>query len=163
MEQLKTIFRGRPIWMNVLMVFCAYMTFIYMPFDMFIKPVAEDEEVWFGYMLTGWAAKATEPIHWAIYGFGFYGFLKMKSWMFPWASLYVFQVAIAMGVWGYLYGSGSIVGSIVVGAVFAVLGVMLWLAKPQFSGLAAESGEISEVEDPAPATENPETETQGNN
>ena len=27
--------------------FCCYMTFIYMPFDMFIKPVAEDKEmVW---------------------------------------------------------------------------------------------------------------------
>ena len=69
MEQLKSLFEGRPIWMNAMFVFCAYMTFIYMPFDMFIKPVAEDEEIWFAYMLTGWAAKATEPIQWAIYGY----------------------------------------------------------------------------------------------
>ena len=38
--------------MNLVMVFCAYMTFLYMPFDMLLKPVAEDQEVWFGYMLT---------------------------------------------------------------------------------------------------------------
>ena len=49
----------RPLWMNGLLAFCAYMTFIYMPFDIFIKPVAEDQEVWFGFMLTGWWAKAS--------------------------------------------------------------------------------------------------------
>ena len=52
--------------MTGLMVFCAYMTFIYMPFDLFYKPVAEDAEVWLGITLYGWAAKSTEPLHWAI-------------------------------------------------------------------------------------------------
>ena len=28
--------------------------------------------------LTGWWAKATEPVHWLIYGAGAYGFWKMK-------------------------------------------------------------------------------------
>ena len=64
--------------MNGVYLFCAYMTFVYMPFDIFIKPVAEDQEVWFGFMLTGWWAKATAPLHWLIYGFGFYGFLKKR-------------------------------------------------------------------------------------
>jgi hypothetical protein len=41
--------------MNALLVFCAYMTTVYLPFDLFWKPVAEDQEVWFGFMLSGWA------------------------------------------------------------------------------------------------------------
>ena len=35
----------RPWWMQCLLGFCLYMTFVYMPFDLFLKPVAEDEDV----------------------------------------------------------------------------------------------------------------------
>jgi hypothetical protein len=142
LDKLKAAFTGRPIWMNALMVFCAYMTFIYMPFDLFIKPVAEDEEIWFGFMLHGWAAKATEPIHWAIYAGGFYGFLKMKSWMFPWAALYVFQVAIAMGVWPWLNQGMAPYAGIPFAVPFVVLGVMLWMAKDKFAGVPGEAAAV---------------------
>lgn len=135
MEKLKALFVGRPLWMNVLMVFCAYMTFIYMPFDLFYKPVEQDEEVWFGFMLHGWWAKATEPLHWLIYGAGMYGFLKMKSWMFPWAALYTFQVAISMLVWSLLYGGGNVLVGVVAALPFVILGVMLWQARSQFNGM----------------------------
>ena len=89
----------RPWWMNALFAFCVFMTFAYMPFDFFWKPVADDQEVWFGFLLHGWAAKATEPLHWAIYAAGAYGFWKMRAWMHPWAALYTAQVAIGMLVW----------------------------------------------------------------
>ena len=135
MEKLKALFVGRPLWMNVLMVFCAYMTFIYMPFDLFYKPVEQDKEVWFGFMLHGWWAKATEPLHWLIYGAGMYGFLKMKSWMFPWAALYTFQVAISMLVWSLLYGGGNVLFGAVAALPFVILGVMLWQARSQFNGM----------------------------
>ena len=135
MEKLKALFVGRPLWMNVLMVFCAYMTFIYMPFDLFYKPVEQDEEVWFGFMLHGWWAKATEPLHWLIYGAGMYGFLKMKSWMFPWAALYTFQVAISMLVWSLLYGGGNVLFGAVAALPFVILGVVLWQARSQFNGM----------------------------
>lgn len=129
---IKLIFTGRPVWMTALLLFCGYMTFIYMPFDFFYKPVAEDVEVWFGLALHGWAAKATEPIHWMIYGAGFYGFLKMKTWMFPWAAIYVAQVAIAMFVWSIINDRGSVGVGIVSGSVFVLLGIALWLAKDDF-------------------------------
>ena len=135
MEKLKALFVGRPLWMNVLMVFCAYMTFIYMPFDLFYKPVEQDKEVWFGFMLHGWWAKATEPLHWLIYGAGMYGFLQMKSWMFPWAALYTFQVAISMLVWSLLYGGGNVLFGAVAALPFVILGVMLWQARSQFNGM----------------------------
>ena len=135
MERLKAIFVGRPSWMNVLMVFCAYMTFIYMPFDLFYKPIDQDDEVWFGFVLKGWWAKATEPLHWFIYGAGLFGFLKMKAWMFPWASLYAFQVSIAMLVWNFIYGDSNLILGAIAAAPFAVLGGLLWKAKPQFNGM----------------------------
>ncbi len=131
MDKVRAIFADRPLWMNALMLFCGYMTFIYMPFDMFIKPVAEDREVWFGFMLSGWMAKATEPLHWLIYGFGFYGFLKMKNWMWPWAGLYVIQVAIGMFVWAMLYAGGMIVGAIA-GLLFGALAVQLLRSRKIF-------------------------------
>lgn len=94
-------FGRRPWWMNALFAFCGFMTFVYMPWDFFWKPVAQDEEVWFGILLHGWAAKATEPLHWAIYAAGAYGFWKMRAWMHPWAAVYVAQIAIGMLVWGF--------------------------------------------------------------
>ncbi len=129
-EKLKTFWFERPWWMNFLLAFCAYMTFIYMPFDLFYKPVERDQEVWFGFMLTGWWAKATAPLHWLIYGFGFYGFLKLKAWMFPWASLYVVQVAIGFFVFSAMRG-GWIFGALSA-ALFGLLAFYLWRARPLF-------------------------------
>lgn len=127
------LFGGRPVWMNLLMLFCGYMTFFYLPWDLLVKPVASDQEVWFGLMLTGWAAKATEPIHWAIYAGGTYGFWKMRSWMWPWASLYVAQIAIGMFVWQLLDERGSgLLGGAISAAPFIVLTVILWRARERF-------------------------------
>ncbi|MBT3426955.1 MAG: hypothetical protein HOL98_13300 [Gammaproteobacteria bacterium] len=134
MTSAKTLFQGRPFWMNGLMLFCFYMTFIYMPFDLFYKTVAGDQEVWFGFLLTGWAAKLTEPLHWLIYALGSFGFLKMKSWMWPWAAVYVLQVAISMFVWALVDPRG---GGVLFGAVaalpFVLLAVFLLKNKQQFS------------------------------
>lgn len=113
--------------------FCIYMTFIYMPFDLLWKPVAEDHEVWFGFTLTGWWAKATEPLHWLIYGFGAYGFWKMKSWMWPWAALYAAQVTIAMAAFGLINGQGNVTAAVIAGLIFSVPMIALWRAKSRFA------------------------------
>jgi hypothetical protein len=129
------LFQGRPLWVNALMVFCAYMTFVYLPFDLFLKPVAQDEEVWFGFMLRGWAAKATEPLHWAIYSAGAWGFYKMRAWVWPWAALYVAQIAVGMFVWQILDQRGwGWAGGVVAATPFAILSLALWRARPQPSG-----------------------------
>jgi short-subunit dehydrogenase len=132
---LRSLFAGRPAWMNVLMVFCGYMAFVYVPWDFFLKPVAVDEEVWFGVMFHGWAAKVAEPFHWAVYAAGAHGFRNMKSWMWPWAAVYVGQVAFGMLVWNLLYGIGGVRGfAVAVGAflVFSLLARELWRAQPLF-------------------------------
>jgi len=134
LDAIRTDWRMRPWWMNTIFYFCVYMTFVYMPFDLFLKPVAHDHEVWFGIALHGWWAKATEPLHWLIYGAGAYGFWKMKAWMWPWAAVYTGQVLIGMLVWNVVNpnGAGWLAG-LVSAAIFAVPMVALWHARSQFS------------------------------
>ena len=127
------LFEGRPGWMNALMVFCAYMALIYMPFDLFWKPVEEDVEVWFGIMLRGWAAKMTEPLHWAIYAAGGWGFYRMRSWMWPWAALYVAQIAVGMLVWSVVAERGwGIAAGLAAAVPFSILAAVLWRSRPLF-------------------------------
>ena len=134
MTWLRSLFAGRPIWINALMVFCGYMTFIYLPWDLFIKPVAVDQEVWFGVLFTGWAAKVAALPHWAIYAAGTLGFYRMRGWMWPWAAVYTAQIAVGMLVWsvleikggrGWFYGAASFLP-------FAALTYALWNARRLF-------------------------------
>ena len=126
--------RQRPWWMNLLMVFCAYMAFIHMPWDILVKPVARDAEAWFGFLLHGWWAKLTEPLHWVIYAAGAYGFWHMRKWMWPWAALYAAQVAVGMFVWNVVYvgGARGWVGGLVSFVPLAVIAAALWNAQDRF-------------------------------
>lgn len=121
--------------MTVLWVFCVYMTFVYVPFDIFFKPIAEDREVWFGVALSGWWAKATAPIHWIIYALGAWGFWGMHRWMWPWAAVYAGQVAVGMLVWNLTdaRGRGWVAGAITA-FMFMLPTIALWRAKPLFVG-----------------------------
>ena len=58
-EWLRSLFAGRPWWMNGLMLFCFFMSFIYVPWDLLLKPLEKDVDVWFGIMFTGWQAKVS--------------------------------------------------------------------------------------------------------
>jgi hypothetical protein len=133
-DRLRHNFTRRPLWMNALMLFCTYMTFVYVPWDLFVKPVAVDEEVWFGIRFHGWAAKAATPLHWAIYAAGTWGFWHMRPWMWPWAAVYAGQVAIGMLVWPILYveGVGGWIFGLVAFAVFGALTLALWRARELF-------------------------------
>ena len=140
MEKLKANLARRPWWMNVLMLFCGYMTFVYVPWDMLFKPVAEAEEVWFGIVLTGWAARVSEPLHWLIYGAGTWGFWKMKGWMHPWASVYTMQVAVSMLIWNVVADNGQgWVAGLLMALPFVVLAVLLWQAKSLWIMAAASA------------------------
>jgi len=118
-----------------MMIFCAYMAVIYMPFDFLLKPIAHDEEVWFGIIFHGWAAKLTEPLHWLIYALGAYGFWHMRPWMWPWAAVYVGQIAVAMVVWNLFYVGGiwGWLAAFASGGVFALLTRALWQRSDLFT------------------------------
>ena len=126
--------------MQLFWLFTLYMTFVYAPFDIFFKDMADAEEVWFGILLTGTWARVTEPLHWLIYGLGAFGFWKMKPWMHPWAGLYVVQIAIAMAVYNLVDPRGQgIVGAAISFAIFMALAVVLWQAKDWFKAEKTES------------------------
>ncbi len=129
----RTEWAQRPWWMNLIFAFCIYMTVVYMPFDLFWKPVEVDQEVWLGVMLHGWAAKATEPLHWAIYAAGAYGFWKMRPWMWPWAAVYLLQITIGMFVFNLLDPrGGGWPGGLVSAAVFLIPTVAMWRSRARF-------------------------------
>ena len=46
----------RPLWVNEALGFCSSMT-LFISWDIFIKPMSVDEEVWIGHVLHGWIAK----------------------------------------------------------------------------------------------------------
>ena len=142
MEFVINEWRKRPWWMNLMWIFTIYMTFIYLPYDIFTKDVAIAEEVWFGFVLKGWWARLTEPLHWLIYGLGAYGFWKMKRWMHPWAALYVFQIAIAMAMFNMLDPRGvGIWGAVLTFALFVWPAIVLWRAKARFNESAESDPE----------------------
>ncbi|HTO57894.1 MAG TPA: SDR family oxidoreductase [Pseudomonadales bacterium] len=131
---LRERFAQRPWWMNALMLFCAYMTVVFMPLDMFAKPVARDAEAWFGFLLHGWAAKLTEPLHWAIYAAGAYGFWRMRAWMWPWAAVYAAQVTFGMFMWNVVYvgGARGWLAGLVSLVPFGGITAALWQSRDRF-------------------------------
>ncbi len=133
-EWLHEVFEGRPAWMNAVMVFCAWMTFVYVPWDLFIKPVEADEEVWFGLLFHGAAAKWLAIPHWMVYAGGLYGFRRMRPWMALAAPAYTAQVAFGMFLWPVLqYGglTGFALGVISV-IPFAALTAAFWNRRELF-------------------------------
>jgi short-subunit dehydrogenase len=133
-EWLRELFRDRPLWMNVLMAFSAWMAFVYMPWDIFLKPVARDQEVWFGVLFSGWAAKLTAFPHWFVYGAAVYGFRRRRSWMRVWGAVYSGQVAFGMFVWSVLHlgGATGFVLGMASAIPFSLAAWGFWNAREQF-------------------------------
>ena len=142
-EWLRHQWSRRPWWMNLMLLFCAWMALVYVPWDLFVKPVAVDEEVWFGIRFHGWAAKLLAVPHWAVYAAGLVGFWGLHRWMHPWAAVYAAQMTLAMIVWQLLYVEGDkrFVFAGASGAVFGALTWLLWRARGWFQ---APGGALSE-------------------
>ena len=133
-EWIRHQWSRRPGWMNLMLLFCAWMALVYVPWDLFMKPVAVDEEVWFGVRFHGWAAKLLAIPHWAVYAAGLVGFWGLRRWMHPWAALYGAQMTFAMVVWPLLYVEADwrYVNAAGAGAVFGWITWVLWRARGWF-------------------------------
>ena len=57
----------------------------------------------------------------------------MKKWMWPWASVYVAQIVIAMFVWNILKDNNLMAASISA-LIFCIPMVALWRSKDKFTG-----------------------------
>ncbi|HBW84666.1 MAG TPA: hypothetical protein DEF79_11570 [Gammaproteobacteria bacterium] len=126
---------ARPWWMQLLFAFSIFMTFVYLPWDVLIKPLEEDQEVWFGLLFTGWFAKLGGLLHWLVYGAATFGYLKMKSWMYPWSVIYLLQIALGMLVWS-LTGErgGGMAGSFFIASLFLLIAYLSWRERGRFGG-----------------------------
>ena len=131
---LKEQYHKRPLWIQAILLFCLYMALIYTPWDLFIKPIAEDQDVWFGYMFTGWSAKITGAAHWVVYALGAWGFWYMKKWLHPWAALYVLQIAASMLIWSLLYRESDWWQGLIAALLFVALAYFLIRNKEKFTG-----------------------------
>ncbi len=97
----------RPWWMNAMFAFCLFGTFLFFPYDVLLRPIATTEDVWLGVTLHGGWAKVGAIAHWIVYGAGAFGFWKMRSWMWPWAALWILQVATSHLLWSELSTRGG--------------------------------------------------------
>jgi len=88
----------RPWWMTVLAVLCLMTLLVNLPRDLFFAEY-RDLEVWLGFEITGWLARVTAPIHWAIFGVGAWAFWTRRPWVIPYAAAYLFYVALSHLVW----------------------------------------------------------------
>lgn len=134
-EWLYDVFRDRPWWMSAAMIFCAFMAFIYVPWDFFVKPMAQDEEVWFGILFHGFWAKVMSIPHWFVYGAAVYGFRRRRPWMAVWAPAYTAQVAFSIYVWSAM-AQGGLTGPIIgliPAAPFMFLAYSFWQARDYFT------------------------------
>ncbi len=142
-DWLRDIFQDRPGWMNALLIFSGFMAFIYMPWDIFWKPVAEDKEVWFGILFSGWAAKVMAFPHWFVYGAAVYGFRRRRPWMRTWGAAYSAQVAFGMFVWTVVSVGGlvGLIGGILAASPFALVAWGFWKSEDHFAGGVASLAE----------------------
>lgn len=140
---LKAEWAKRPWWLNLIGLFSLYMTVAYSVFDVVLKPVAVDEDVWLGYTFTGWAAKAGGLAHWIVYAALSWGIWRMRSWAWWLGSLYATQVALAMFLWPLFHTDRGWPGALTAGAIFAVPAIAFWRSRDLFHPAAAVSGESS--------------------
>jgi hypothetical protein len=132
-EPIRRDLLRRPWWMTAMYIFCIYMTFVYMPFDIFWKSTANDEEVWFGITFHQEWAKVLAPLHWFVYAALAWGFFKMRHWMWPWASVYVIQVSFSMVIWNLVdERGGGLMAGLPAGIIFLVPAIALWRAQDLF-------------------------------
>jgi hypothetical protein len=124
----------RPWWMNAMFALCLFGTFLYLPAEVLLWPVADAEEVWFGITLYGWRARMGELAHWAVYGVGAWGFWRMRPWLPVAAAAYMLQVAIAHVVWSELSprGNGIAIG-LLQAMVFLAIAVLLLRSRSHFA------------------------------
>jgi hypothetical protein len=133
-DQLKNNLTLRPGWMNVVMFFCFYMTFVYLPWDIFVKPISEDQEVWFGVLFYGWLAKVGGLFHWVVYGALFYGMWHMRRWFVMGIMLYLWQVGVSMMLWNWINEGQPSWFGFLSALVFILLSYLFYVRKEFFVG-----------------------------
>ena len=99
--------------------------------DSFLLPWRETE-VWLGFELHGAWARATAPLHWALFAFGAWAFWRERPWVWRAAAAYCGYVAFSHGVWNFVSpnGGGAFAAAWQFVLFLAPAPLLLWLAPP---------------------------------
>jgi hypothetical protein len=121
----------RPRSATPLALFCALTVAFTVWRDLFV-PHVRDTEVWLGFELRGALARATAPLHWAIFAAGAWAFATARSWAWSAAACYAIYVALAHLVWSEVSekGQGWPMGLLQAALLSAIAGV-LWNLRPR--------------------------------
>jgi hypothetical protein len=124
----------RPSWATALSLFC-FATVVFLVYGDLFVPGVHEVEVWLGFELTGIAAWLTAPLHWALYALAAWGYWHGRPWVWPWASVYAFIVAVSHLVWNGINpaGEGWTQGLLQL-ALFSLPAVALLWARPKAIG-----------------------------
>jgi hypothetical protein len=88
-------------------------------------------EVWLGFELHGALARATAPLHWAVFAVGAWAFWRERPWAWSAAAAYAFYVALSHVVWSLASpNGGGAFGAAWQGALFSLTGFALWRWRP---------------------------------
>ena len=128
-------------WRTALGVVCLVALAINVPRDLFVAET-RDVEVWLGFELTGSLARATAPLHWAIFVAGAWGCFRQRSWAVPAVIAYLGYVAVSHLVWSEVSprGRGLAIGLVQAVAIALVAGVVWRMARREETRRAVESG-----------------------
>jgi hypothetical protein len=129
--EVKRPVRARPWWATALAAFCAGTVVFLAARDLSIPHVRETE-VWLGIEVHGRLALLTAPLHWGIFALGAWGFWRTRPWVWPWASVYAFSIAVGHLVWNLTSPRG--------GGWVAGLGQLLLFSIPAIALLGARPG-----------------------
>jgi hypothetical protein len=89
---------NRPRSATPLALLCA-LTVVFTAWRDLTLPHVRDIEVWLGFEVHGALARATAPLHWAIFATGAWAFATARPWAWSAAAGYVLYVALAHLVW----------------------------------------------------------------
>ena len=67
-----------------------------------------------------------------VYEAGAWGFWKMRRWMWPWAAVYVAQIALGTVIWNYHDPRGNGWLGAMLGATFLIPTIALWRSGSRF-------------------------------
>ena len=114
--------------MRALALFCAATVAFLVWRDLFV-PEARDVEVWLGFEVHGRAARATAPLHWAIFAAGAWAAWTRRPWVLPAAAGYAGVVAASHVVWSVTspHGRGLLAG-LAQAAALSLPALLLWRA-----------------------------------
>jgi hypothetical protein len=84
--------------MTALAAACLLTIAVTLAGDLFV-PDARDTEVWLGFEVTGAMARATAPIHYAIFAIGAWAFWTQRPWALTAGAAYLFYAAVSHVVW----------------------------------------------------------------